>query len=401
MTPELVGVRFLITHTLVQDIMGSTVMVLELAEYLQASGADVVVHAAHAGPPLSDEFAARGIRVVIDPDELAPDDFDYVWVNSQVLPPNFLEHGGGIRPVFIFNHMSASPLAPDEHPYIYELEQHMASLSVSVSEETRRRLRAYFDEPPPDALYPNPAPMGFCELERSHAGRPSRFLMVSNHHCPELDDARELLLAAGCHVERWGRGREEYALLTPQALTRFDAVISIGKTVQYCLVSSTPIFVYDHFGGFGYLSQENYEVARRRNFSGRGGLRLDGERIAHDLIYDYERAVGYQLAHRPAFIEQFAINDVVARVLAQVTPREVVLPQALRSASWSAETFGARAYRWWGELDQAQRRIAQLAGENQHLRDQLDAVLASRSFRLGYGAMRRLDAMRKRLDAWR
>lgn len=407
---SLQGKRFLLTHTLVHKIMGSTVMTFEMAEFLSSQGAEVTVFAGYRGWPASEWFEALGVDVVTDPHaDLHLGDFDYVWVNSQVLPAALAEQLAAdpldTAPCFLFNHMSSLPYAPDEHPYLYGLEERLASASIYVAEETRTKLARFFDHAPPGRLYPNPAPTRFCDLQRDHPTHPRRFLIVSNHHAPEVQHARTVLEERGCEVVHFGQGREEYGLVTPEVLAAFDVVVTIGKTVQYCLVSGTPVFVYDHFGGFGYLNGENVEDSAWHNFSGRGGVSRSGEEIVAELFDGYEAAVQYQNSMRAAFIDRYSIAAVLPRLLASVEPRTLdPLPEPFAAALSSAQTFGHRAYRTWGAHDDARVRIHDLEHEVSVLQDEtarltslVDQILQSRSFRLGYAALKPLMPVYKRL----
>ena len=60
-------------------------------------------------------------------------------------------------------------------------------------------------------------------------------------------------------------------LVTPELIQKYDVVLTIGKTVQYALLGNKVVYCYDHFGGMGYLSLKNYEIARYHNFQEGGG----------------------------------------------------------------------------------------------------------------------------------
>ena len=87
--------------------------------------------------------------------------------------------------------------------------------------------------------------------------------MVSNHPPKELQEAMSLLSARGYQVDMLidAIGSEKPAITSAELLDHYDCVISIGKTVQYCLVQGIPVFLYDRFGGPGYLNESNYELA--------------------------------------------------------------------------------------------------------------------------------------------
>ncbi len=258
--------------------MGSTVAVLEIADYLQHCGASVEVFAGSLGLPMSEEFSKRGIAVCVDEDKRYQlTDFDYIWINSQVFPLALVDQLRTVPqdkwPYFVFNHMSALDFAADEHPYLYMFEEKLSSLSVFVSEESRKALARYYEQKiEPTALFPNASSDAF-----SGCGRPSKSLtrvaVITNHIPCEVIDAIGLLRQSGLQVDHIGAGGE-VKLVSPEVLSEYDSVISIGKTVQYCLMAGVPVYLYDHFGGFGYLDSHICDLAASRNYSGRGGRPL-------------------------------------------------------------------------------------------------------------------------------
>jgi len=69
-----------------------------------------------------------------------------------------------------------------------------------------------------------------------------------------------------------------------KVLENYDLVITIGKTVNYCLALGVPVYCYDWFGGSGYLNPGNFAINKRHNFSGRDSFRkLSGEAIFREI----------------------------------------------------------------------------------------------------------------------
>jgi glycosyltransferase involved in cell wall biosynthesis len=89
--------------------------------------------------------------------------------------------------------------------------------------------------------------------------------IVSNHPPSEI---QELHNDQELSFHTYGIGHD-YKLVDFNELCKYDAVISIGKTVQYCLSLGIPCFCYDYFGGPGWITIENYVNAARFNYSGR------------------------------------------------------------------------------------------------------------------------------------
>lgn len=114
--------------------------------------------------------------------------------------------------------------------------------------------------------------------------------IISNHPPEEVIDAAILLRKRGIRVKIFGKGHE-YRRLRPSDLEKASAILTIGKSVQYSIASNRPVFVYDHFGGPGWLNPSNFQVAEKFNFSGRCcAKKITKEQLANDLFYGYEQA---------------------------------------------------------------------------------------------------------------
>lgn len=356
---DLRGKKILITHTLISEYMGSTIVCAQVAKACQEAGADVLVISGAFTHPACLLF--EGIQVVVESDELELDlcDFDYVWIHSQLMPVCCVEQvqeasdaSEKALPAFIFNHMSAIDTAPDEHPYIPLLEETLASTSLFVSEESYDKLSGMFrdrrESDRKETIFPNPASAEFSSRSSNRREELGRCAVISNHVPQEVAEAVMLLEQAGIEVEIIGvTGRQ--VDVNSELLSSFDAVVTIGKTVQYCLVSATPVFVYDYFGGFGYLDDENFGTAAYANFSGRGGKKMSANEIAQKLVGGWQNARKWHDKHRETFRKRYDIGNMLADVFAQVRPREAI--ETPYEGYWEQIScqmrFAWRYYRAW------------------------------------------------------
>lgn len=367
------GAKVLITHTQTQSIMRSTVVALELATYLKEMGASVEVYAGAVGHPGNDLFIERGIPVECDINHwYSLGDYDLIWVQSEVLPLSIIDQLVDLSdddkvPAFVFNHMTALDFAADEHPYIYLLEERLAAKVLFVSAESFDKLTPFYRRVPVHtAIFPNPAPPAFGRLpERSHE-RLTKVLVVSNHVPPEVWEACRLLRERNIDVKVFGE-QGEYSLVTPEVLADVDAVVTIGKTVQYCLTAGIPVYVYDHFGGFGYLNEGNLETAARNNYSGRGGSRFTAENIAESMVAGYASAKSFVGRNRDRFIDRYALDKVLPSVLSDVEPKRLTaLERPYALSVRSAMRFAHRYYEVWASMNE-------LVPDRNRLRAELDA----------------------------
>lgn len=408
----------------------------QVAEELQRMGASVVVLASSFTGPARSVFENKGIHVKVGEDlESSIFDFDYVWVHSQLLPLSFVKQLGVVSrngipagkelPVFIFNHMSALDSSPDEHPYIPLLEETLATAEVFVSEESRDALAKDYDFEANRGIaqwiVPNPAPTVYAQISKVglHSDSPKHIAIISNHVPQELIDASALLKASDIQVDIIGE-QGVVREVTPDLISQYDCVFTIGKTVQYCMMSSTPVYVYDRFGGFGYLDAENFEKCAYANFSGRGGITKSSEEIASEIIEGYPQACAYSDAMHPTWTVSYGMEHVLADLFDHLEPRtSITFPyEGYENALQMQMRFAWRYYRSWdfelwmhGQnhnledrlhheqniVEEQAKEIAQLHGEisalDKNLRraheemtrkeNQLRQVYASHSYRLG------------------
>ncbi|MBC7592036.1 MAG: hypothetical protein H7226_13470 [Salinibacterium sp.] len=322
----LAGKRIVLTQGELFNFAGSETVTYELAEYFSIHGAEVIVVTHGFGLEWLREFTALdNVRVYqgSDPElreTLEEGPVDIAWIHHQLIPEQLLRHPGGTA--FVFHHMSAQH--PGEYPISYRIEEALASSILFPAQET---LDAHAAGPLLESLPPgllavlgNPAPERFNRPKEPSPAL-QRLLVISNHIPDELADAVAALPEGievrilGNEADRGGVSRR----VTPEDLAWADAVVSIGKSVQYSLVSAVPVYCYDYFGGPGWLDEENFAPARYANFSGRGFDRKTATTIADELINRYAAATDAMQALRAKYSADFLLDDRIGVVLRGVT----------------------------------------------------------------------------------
>lgn len=322
--------RFLITQNSLRLLAGSEMVVLELAEYLKSQGAQVVVYTCFYHDPIKRYFEKRNINVVTSDKNFSLEDFDYIWVQHQILPISIINQLGGPlpakMPVFLFLHMSALVTHFLEQPYIWDMELKLSAKSLFVSEKTRlksNRTSFNIDRLNDTGLFRNPAPVKVAALKHSPRSKIKKILIVSNHPPEEVLRAKEELIKLSYQAESLGEDQDEYKLIEPEYLTKFDVVITIGKTVQYCLTAGVPVYIYDYFGGPGYLNDDNEIESANRNYSGRGFSKKKPQEIVDEIIKNYDKAVKFQTENRSRFISELSIDKVLPGILSDIKPKKI------------------------------------------------------------------------------
>jgi len=112
----------------------------------------------------------------------------------------------------------------------------------------------------------NSCPTKFSNIKNIHSPLISNVAIISNH----IPDELNYLLRNRGDISYYHYGAYgDVRLIEDTDLIKNDAVISIGKTIQYCLTLKVPIYCYDHFGGPGWITPSNIKTAAQYNFSGR------------------------------------------------------------------------------------------------------------------------------------
>ena len=117
----------------------------------------------------------------------------------------------------------------------------------------------------------------------------------------------------GIAIRVIGRGGD-FRLLRPSDLRAADAVVTIGKTVPYAIASGTPVYMYDRFGGDGWLTRRNFGTSLEHNFSGRPAQRrLTEIEIADEVLSGFAHAADeVRLLRGPANRRRLSLDHQLA-----------------------------------------------------------------------------------------
>lgn len=336
------GMKVLITQNSLVHLAGSEVQAIELAQYLRGEGAVVTIYTWICEEPLKSSSILQNLAIVSADDDAAKTlsflDFDVLWIQHEVLPLSMLTELETVSAeelrsrIIFFSHMSPFKELHVEYPYQRRLEDLLASKIVFNSEETLEAQAQLFESSTKFELYPNPAPETFVELDTSHITTLHKILVVSNHPPEEILQTIDILRSENIEVDFLGDkdDKKPRTQFDSGLLSQYDAVISIGKTVQDCLVSGVPVYVYDYFGGPGYLSEENFEQAAFYNFSGRSTNesnflvversrerreRREAAQIAKEISQGFVTALKFQRSIRQRCVEKYSLHTAFSGLM--------------------------------------------------------------------------------------
>lgn len=320
--------RLLITTIRLAGLTGSEVTALELAEEASRQGHSPAIYTLSVSPALARELDRSGVRVLTPESGGAWSEWDAVWVRHGVVPPQVLDRVPGQPPklAWVFEHLS--PFAAQESAFLADIENRLASVVLANSEETKAALEAHGIDAGVE-VFDNPAPREFVRFPATSASELSKVLVVSNHLPTEAARAIELLERMGIKVTRLGMQFGNSRRVAPRDIVGHDAVITIGKTVQYSIVSGRPAYIYDQFGGPGYLlSRGDYEWFGWYNYSGRGAVdsRKQPKEIVEALVGTFPEANSALAEWREENLGRYCLEPRLRTVLerVEVAPRPTV-----------------------------------------------------------------------------
>lgn len=281
--------RVLITNLFVQKYTGSELHTLSIAKQFLKKGYEVVVAVFAKAYPLMELFETIPDLHVVNclKHHLPFRHYDIFWaqhyaVADWVILKNQISCDRLIvSRLGIYNSLEALPCFTKNADMICCVSQ---EIEDSIREQIGENIQIEKIENCVDEEF-------FSAYTEKKAGTLKSVAVVSNHIQDDIVKAAEILRAKGIKVNFYGQ-QYEAVLVTAELLQKYEVVITIGKTVQYCLACGTIPYIYDYYGGPGYLTKSNFERARMYNFSGRGFQRKEtAEDLVHDILESYDKAV--------------------------------------------------------------------------------------------------------------
>lgn len=294
----------LITNLFLAARTGSELHTLELARSFKNAGWDVTCYTLIFAYPLQRDFEKAGIQVVTfgHEEELASH-YDVFFAQHKLVSERLWSLGN-----FSFNKVVVSILgvATDQEalPYFYN----QVDLFVYVSEEAKEHVAALLEnEPdfsPAQLVMPNYATQDFFNVpQKTYPEQPKKLAVFSNHIPSEVLELEPLAKRQGVSIDFFGY-KTRSVEVTPDLLSDYDVIISIGRTAQACFASQVPFYCYDHFGGPGYITATNLEESAIANFSGRSKpVKKSAEDLLQDILDNYQSSI-----QNLSYIKRYALD---------------------------------------------------------------------------------------------
>lgn len=316
-----------------QGLHGSVLHVLEYAKFFKKINADVVIGSFFIDPEIREMAKRDGILIYRIDDTPLDIKYDIVYALHLLLFPYLLFKGLDYKHAILGLLSTTEPLEqlPPSCMYPY------FDMITAISQEIVARYRDDFliDEKLFTVL-PNPVPLDFLDKNMVKTEWPDKIgkvAVVSNHNNPEL---LEMAQAAPWKTDFFGMRYGKSVPISPELLLGYDAIITIGKTVQYGMALGIPVFEYDRYGGCGWITPKNMDSEALTNFSGRSThAKRNAETLIRDMTEGYADAASQAASLRDRAVEKFSIISLIIRQIKLVSatpPRDS--PPVLSADAW-------------------------------------------------------------------
>jgi hypothetical protein len=268
------------THLLLNP-GGTESQVIAVARELERLGHDVTVTAEEFGP-VAERAEQDGIRLARAPDEL-PGACDAVIAHDATMTAVLAERYPDARLIYVAHSDRSDHQLPVLVPGVVDAV-------VACSDRLASRIRSLALDVPIVRLR---EPIDTDRFARGTPlpTRPRKALILSNY----LDGERERVLRdawqpAGIEFLRVGASRFELDPLP--AIREADIVVAKARAALEGMACARAVYLYDQFGGDGWVTPDNYPALEADNFAGQADAAArTGARIAADLA-DYHPDMG-------------------------------------------------------------------------------------------------------------
>lgn len=280
----------LITNLNINSRTGSELHTLELARQLKRKGYDVTCFCLCAAYPLLRQFELENIEVLsLGEEDKLKSHYD-LFIAQHKLASEYVYSLPKMSFSSIFISILGVVTEQEGLPFFTEKASGIFAVSKEVKNHISQFAKRETMKLPPIHVFPNYFTNKYSRHHCISNEKVKSVCCISNHPAKEELEAFELLKSHGIKTVIYGYQTRSVEI-TPDLLSEHDVVISIGRTAQECMSMGIPYYCYDHFGGPGYITLENFEHNAAYNFSGRPEKNtLTGHELCEDIIKGYESA---------------------------------------------------------------------------------------------------------------
>ena len=309
--------RVLMTNFFFAKYTGSELHVLEMARLFEKRGYEVTIAVFQKAYPLLEK--ADTIRVVdVLNEELEIVDYDIV----------FVQHYPVLDYLCCRYNISYKKLIVSKLSVISDLEYlpvcvSDADLILCVSDECADDVYKTIVECSKVRVFKNSVSEEFFEAysPEGQAHELKRIAIISNHVPVEIQEFAQVI--SGQYELDYIGVQYSPRLVDAELLKKYDLIITIGRTVQQCFAAGIPVYVYDYFGGPGYIDDGNFDEAEKNNFSGRGNFgKKTALELKEDIELNYEKNLGNLEKLNSISREEYSYDFNFEQIYQELLPEE-------------------------------------------------------------------------------
>jgi hypothetical protein len=318
---------------------GVQTYLITICQRLKRNGHDVSIYAAESGEG-ADRALAAGIPVVVGSHNL-PEDFDVYFAHDVTAAYEMADFRPSVPQIFVWH---GNLFDGNVTPQIPDFTRRVLSLFSRSGD----RMRGMAFKPPVLDLT-QPIDTTAFNIQKPIGERARKVVAVSNYLYGEpLEIARQGCELAGLEFRLIGAHGEGPSDRPQDAMNDGDIIFGKGRVIVEAMSCGRAAYVFDVFGGDGWVTKDSYESLLAGNFA--GGLR-SGHPTAEQLAKDlgrYDQNMGD--INRQIAIERHAVNkhisaivELCEEVVAEAGRNPIVVDQAfelhrLARTSWYHES---------------------------------------------------------------
>ena len=392
--------RFVLGNRLLVNVGGTEVHLAILGEQLRRLGHEAVIYSPELGP-YADHLRSRGFEVTNGLSEL-PEDCDVAFSQDTLVAYDLAARYPEARHAFRICGQSHDFQLPPQLAGAVDLvvvlsDRYARIAAASAADTPVVRLRIPVDT---ELL----APLG------SIRERPRRAVLLGNY--PErFDLVRSAWSEQGLEVERVGEANDSSQRFdVSSALAGADIVVGKGRAALDGMACGRAVYVFDLFGGDGWVTPELYPALEADQFAGLATGRVIGrDELVRDLD-GYDAAMGAAncdlvLQHHDA---RTHVVELLEALQTHAPPAErpvSSLQEASRltSLQWSWESRARASESWLGDKLAEEQDARALAEHNRALAEHHRALADERAVELerALAASQALVEEMRATRAWR
>jgi hypothetical protein len=327
---------------------GSETYLLAVAEQLVRFGHRVTIHAQTIGPVSA---VAQGLGVAVVGEGGLPDRADGLLVQDVGMAYALAERWPTLPQVFVAH----SPLFDFQLPPMVQVPGSVVVVLNDRMEALLRGLAAELDV----VRLRQPLDMHRMAPRGRMAERPRRALLLGNYlHGGARDGLVRAWNDAGLEVVQAGLLSEP--TWDPAAtIAEADIVVGKGRAVLEAMSCGRAAFVYDAFGGDGWVTAESYPRFEADGFAGQAEPHVMDAAALRAALDRYDADMGR--VNRELVLKHHSVRRHTAALVELITSRT---PAAQKEMSWGEELARVSRLRWHAEAEAVslRRQLDDLSG---------------------------------------